>query len=203
MNRSADNLAIDALYRISRVVNRTEDTREALDIIIDEILNVLPAESAAIELINPDRNCLSIEAQRGFPREIAGTELKVGTGVTGWVAYHGKALNLGDVKADHRYVEIDPNIESELAVPMQTEDDSIIGVMNIDSSRKNAFSRQDEKVLTLMAAEASRVLSRLWLIQQLRHAAAQLEALIDIYKIVVNLAGYEDVISKNTRPESG
>lgn len=194
MNRSADNLAIDALYRISRVVNRTEDTREALDIIIDEILNVLPAESAAIELINPDRNCLSIEVQRGFPRGIAGTELKVGKGVTGWVAYHAKALNLGDVKADHRYVEIDPNIESELAVPMQTDDDSIIGVMNIDSSRKDAFSKQDEKVLTLMAAEASRVLSRLWLIQQLRHAAAQLEALIDIAQSIVAKRQLDEIL---------
>ncbi len=194
MNKSENNLAIDALYRISRVVNRTEDTREALDIIIDEILNVLPAESAAIELINPDRNCLSIEVQRGFPRGIAGTELKVGTGVTGWVAYHGKALNLGDVKDDHRYVEIDPNIVSELAVPMQTDDDSIIGVMNIDSSRKDAFSKQDEKVLTLMAAEASRVLSRLWLIQQLRHAAAQLEALIDIAQSIVAKRQLDEIL---------
>ena len=113
MNHSADQPAIDALYRISRVVNRTEDTREALEIIIDEILHVLPAESAAIELINPDRNCLSIEVQRGFPRNIAQTELRVGTGVTGWVAYYGKPLNLGNVKEDPRYVEIDPDIVSD------------------------------------------------------------------------------------------
>jgi signal transduction protein with GAF and PtsI domain len=161
MNHTTDQSAIDALYRISRVVNRTEDTGEALDIIIEEILNVLPAESAAIELINPDRNCLSIEVQRGFPRNFAATELPVGKGVTGWVAYHGKPLNLGDVKSDHRYVEIDPAVVSELAVPMRTDEESIIGVVNVDSSRRDAFTRQDEKVLTLMAAEATRVLSRL------------------------------------------
>ena len=194
MNHSADQPAIDALYRISRVVNRTEDTREALDIIIDEILNVLPAESAAIELINPDRNSLSIEVQRGFPRNTSHPELKVGTGVTGWVAYHGKSLNLGNVKRDPRYVEIDPDIVSELAVPMQTDDDSVIGVMNIDSSRENAFSDQDEKVLTLMAAEATRVLSKLWLIQQLRHTAAQLEALIDIAQSIVSKRQLDEIL---------
>ena len=194
MNRTADQPAIDALYRISRVVNRTEDTHEALEIIIDEILHVLPAESAAIELINPDRNCLSIEVQRGFPRNIAQTELRVGQGVTGWVAFHGKPLNLGNVKLDPRYVEIDANIVSELAVPMQTDDDSIIGVMNIDSSRENAFSEQDEKVLTLMAAEATRVLSRLWLIQQLRQTAGQLEALIDIAHSIVSKRQLDEIL---------
>ena len=194
MKQTTDQPAIDALYRISRVVNRTEDTTEALDIIIDEILHVLPAESAAIELINPDRNCLSIEVQRGFPRNFANTELPVGKGVTGWVAYHGKPLNLGDVKSDARYVEIDPAVVSELAVPMRTDEDSIIGVMNIDSSRKNAFSKQDEKVLTLMAAEATRVLSRLWLIQQLRHTAAQLEALIDIAQSIVAKRNPDEIL---------
>ncbi len=202
MSQTTDQPAIDALYRISRVVNRTEDTNEALEIIIDEILHVLPAESAAIELINPDRNCLSIEVQRGFPRNFAHTELPVGEGVTGWVAYHGKPLNLGDVRLDPRYVEIDPDVVSELAVPMCTEGDSVIGVMNIDSSRKDAFSNQDEKVLTLMAAEATRVLSRLWLIQQLRHTAAQLEALIDIAQSIVakrNLDEILQIISTRSR----
>ena len=194
MNQTTDQPAIDALYRISRVVNRTEDTGEALEIIIDEILHVLPAESAAIELINPDRNCLSIEVQRGFPRNFADMELPVGKGVTGWVAYHGKPLNLGDVKSDPRYIEIDPAVVSELAVPMRTDGDAVIGVMNIDSSRRNAFTKQDEKVLTLMAAEATRVLSRLWLIQQLRHTAAQLEALIDIAQSIAAKRTLDEIL---------
>ena len=194
MNKHSDQLAIDALYRISRVVNSTEDPREALDIIIDEILNVLPAESAAIELINPDRDCLSVEVQRGFPRTLQETELKVGTGVTGWVAYHAKAVNLGDVRKDPRYIEIDPRVVSELAVPMQAENESVIGVVNVDSSRPDAFSEQDEKVLTLMAAEASRVLNRLWIIQQLRHTADQLEALIDIAQSIVAKRQLDEIL---------
>jgi signal transduction histidine kinase len=194
MNKKADHLAIDALYRISQVVNNTEDTREALEMIIDEILNVLPAESAAIELINPDRNCLSVEVQRGFSRNLSKMELKVGLGVTGWVAYHGKSLNLGNVREDPRYVEIDPSILSELAVPMKAENDSVIGVMNVDSSSANAFSDQDEKVMVLMAAEASRVLSRLWLIQKLRQTADQLEALIDIAQSIVAKRQLDEIL---------
>ena len=194
MKKTSDQLAIDALYRITRVVNSTEDPHEALEIIIDEIMFVLPAESAAIELINPDRNCLEIEVYRGFPKSLTETELKVGHGVTGWVALHGKPLNLGDVRSDHRYIEIDPRILSELAVPMRTDNGSVIGVVNVDSPRLNAFNEVDKKVLTLMAAEATRVLSRLWLIRQLRQTAAHLEILIDIAQNIVAKRQLDEVL---------
>jgi hypothetical protein len=52
---------IDALYRISRIVSATEDPREALEGVIDAIMDVLPADSASIELLSLDSNRLQIE----------------------------------------------------------------------------------------------------------------------------------------------
>ena len=190
-----EHSAIDAIYRISRVVNQTEDPREALEIVIAEIMQVLPAESASIELINPDKNCLEVEVYRGFPKSLQSTELKLGIGVTGWVALHGKVLNLGDVRHDPRYIEVDPRIRSELAVPMQAEDGSILGVVNIDSERPDAFNSQHEKVLTLLASEATRGLNRLWLIRQLRQTAAHLEVLIDIARNIVTKRELEEILN--------
>jgi signal transduction histidine kinase len=198
MNKRSDQLAIDALYRVTRVVNSTEDPREALELIIDQIMHVLPAESAAIELINPDRTCLDIEVYRGFPKTLKDTQLKLGVGITGWVAMHGKALNIGDVHKDPRYIEIDPRISSELAVPMRNDSGMLIGVVNVDSPKENAFSEQDKKILTLLAAEATKVLSRLWLIQQLRYTAGQLEALIDIAQTIAAKRRLEDILQTIT-----
>ena len=45
-------------------------------------------------------------------------KLEVGQGITGWVALHGKALNVPDVAKDERYVMVKEHIRSELAVPM-------------------------------------------------------------------------------------
>ena len=194
IEKGSDHLAIDALYRVSRIVNSTEDPREALELILDAIVNVLPAESAAIELINPDRNCLEIEVYRGFPKSVTETELKVGEGVTGWVALHGRSLNLGNVRKDARYIELDPRIVSELAVPMKTDSGSVIGVVNVDSSLENAFTGQHRKILTLLAAEATRVLSRIWLIQQLRETADHLEALIDIARSIGAKRELDDIL---------
>jgi signal transduction histidine kinase len=198
MSHPTDQPAIDALYRVSSIVNSTEDPREALELIIDEIMNVLPAESAAIELLHPDRTHLEIEVFRGFPKTLEGTELKIGAGVTGWVALHGKALNIGNVHDDARYIEIDPRILSELAVPMKNDNGLVIGVVNVDSPVENAFSDQDKKILTLLAAEATRVLNRIWLIQQLRHAAGQLEALIDIAQSIATKRRLDDLLQTIT-----
>ncbi|MEX0323567.1 MAG: GAF domain-containing protein [Puniceicoccaceae bacterium] len=198
MNERSDQPAIDALYRIIRVVSSTEDPKEALELIIDEIMNVLPADSAAVELINPDHNSLEVEVYRGFPRSLESTQLKVGAGLTGWVAYNGKALNIGNVKKDPRYIEVDPRIVSELVVPLCRDDGSVIGVVNVDSYKENAFSKQDKKVLTLMASEATRVLSRLWLIQKLRQTAHQLEVLIDIAQSVVAKRQLDEILQTIT-----
>lgn len=198
MKTYSDQPAIDALYRIIRVVSSTEDPKEALELIIDEIMNVLPADSAAIELINPDLNCLEVEVYRGFPRSLESTQLKVGMGLTGWAVYHGKAINVGNVKEDPRYIEVDPRIVSELVVPLLRDDGSVIGVVNVDSYSENAFTKQDKKVLTLMASEATRVLNRLWLIQKLRQTAHQLEVLIDIAQSVVTKRQLEEILQTIT-----
>ncbi|NDV62373.1 GAF domain-containing protein [Puniceicoccales bacterium CK1056] len=194
MKDQSEQLAIDALYRISSIVSTTEDLSEALEIIIDEIMHVLPSETASIEIINPDKNSLEVEAYRGFPKDVTETVLKVGAGVTGWVALHGRPVNIGDVRKDARYIEIDKRIRSELAVPMRTETGMILGVVNIDSFQKNAFSEQHVKILTLLAAEATRGLSRLWLIQQLRQTADHLEVLIDIAQSVVNKRQLDEIL---------
>ena len=194
MKDQSEQLAIDALYRISSIVSSTEDPREALEIVIDEIMHVLPSETASIEIINPDKNSLEVEVYRGLPKQVQETALKVGIGVTGWVALHGRPVNLGNVREDPRYIEVDSRIRSELAVPMRTETGMILGVVNIDSFQPDAFTEQHEKILTLLTAEATRGLSRIWLIQQLRQTADHLEVLIDIAQSVVNRRQLEEIL---------
>jgi signal transduction histidine kinase len=187
--------AIDALYRISRIVDNASDAHEALERIIDEIMRVLPAESAAIELINPDTRRLEVEVSRGFPKSLKENQLPLGVGVTGWVALHGTALNIGDVHDEPRYLEIDPRIRAELAVPLRSESGGILGVVNIDSTSPHAFNEQHKKVLSLLAAEAGRVLDRIWLVQQLRQTADRLEALISVARSMVNTRGLPEILT--------
>ena len=172
-----EQTAIDSLYRISSLVSDTDEPKEALQLILDEIVRVLQPHSASISLINPDNKALELEASFGLPEDWQDLKLSLGQGITGWTALHGRALIVNDVKEEPRYISVRPNIRSEMAVPME-DHGMVIGVVNVDSEALDAYSETSLKILTLLTNEATRVVSRLWLIKQLRTKANQLESLV-------------------------
>ena len=172
-----EQTAIDSLYRISSLVSDTCEPGDALQLILDEIVRVLQPSSASISLINPENKALELEASFGLPDDWQEMKLSLGQGITGWVALHGRALITNDVRDEPRYISIRRNIRSEMAVPMKDRG-MVIGVVNVDSEELDAYGESSLKVLTLLTNEATRVISRLWLIMQLRTKANQLESLV-------------------------
>ena len=172
-----EQTAIDSLYRISSLVSDTDEPEEALQLILDEIVRVLQPSSASISLINPDNKVLELEASFGLPDDWQDMKLSLGQGITGWAALHGRALIVNDVRDEPRYISVLPNIRSEMAVPME-DHGIVIGVVNVDSEELDAYDESSLKILTLLTNEATRVVSRLWLIMQLRTKANQLESLV-------------------------
>jgi len=175
--RPGDARVLDCLYRVGAFVNATEDPREALDFILEEIVRTLSASSASIALVEPATGSLRIEVSNGLDADSTGKIIDQGQGITGWVALYAKPQRIPDVSKDPRYVEIRKGIRSELAVPMELMG-NVIGVVNCDSDRLDAFSEQDVAFLSLLTNEASKAVGRIWLLRQLRSKAAQLEALV-------------------------
>ncbi|MBT5379070.1 MAG: GAF domain-containing protein [Opitutae bacterium] len=170
--------AFDTLYRISSIAGQTEDSQEALELILEEIVKAFNAATASISLVNHDTQCLEIAASLGLPDYCLDLQLPLGKGVTGWVALHGKPLLVEDVSLDSRYFPVNKSIHSELAAPME-EAGRVIGVVSVDSEERCFFTEEDQNLLTLLAAEASRVVGRIWHVQQLRLKAEELQALVD------------------------
>jgi len=183
-----EHSAIDSLYRISSLVSNTDEPKVALQLILDEIVRVLRPSSASIALINPDTKRLALEASFGLPEDWQDMELALGQGVTGWAALHGRAVIANDVRNEPRYISVRPNIQSEMAVPMEDEG-MVIGVVNVDSEKPDAYGNASLKILSLLTNEATRVVSRLWLFKQLRTKANHLESLVAMSQ---RLAGEAD-----------
>ncbi|MDR2844762.1 MAG: GAF domain-containing protein [Puniceicoccales bacterium] len=197
--------ALDCLYRIGSLVNSTEDPREALDLILDEIVRVLGASSASIALVDPDTARLRIEVSRGHDAGVPDADLAPGQGITGWVALHARPLLVPDVSRDNRYFEIKPGIRSELAVPMEMMG-QVIGVVNCDSERTHAFTESDQAFLGLLTNEATKVVGRLWLLRQFKAKAAQLETIILAAQSLVHerdLPGVVSDLAAHTRQLAG
>src|SRR5215471_10596280 len=158
---------LSRLYQVGSVIHSTLEPQEALQLIATEAVRLVGASSGSVVLINPTTGFLEIQASRGLPATASKLKLRVGEGITGWVARSGKPACVGNVQADPRYIMLRRNVRSELAVPLEVAGE-VRGVLNVDSDRRNAFTAEDQQLLEALAVEAARVIHHTWLYEQLR-----------------------------------
>ena len=194
----SDRRAVDALYKISALASSEPDPKLALEGILDEVMGTFQASSASICLQNAGSDQLQIEVQRGLSKGSKGFELPMGVGITGWVALHGEPFLCSNVKEEEKYFELDDRIRSEMAAPL-SEGGRTVGALNVDSLETNAFDESDLRLLVLMANEAGRVLENMWMIQQLRRKADQLQTLVLVGQDMAGKREVEEVLQTITR----
>jgi len=195
---SDDPRALPALYRIASVGTVTDDPHTALQIILREILDLFHATSSSIALLSPDTGRLEIEIQEGLPLDSTNVGLRLGQGITGWVAFHGRAQLVPDVAADPRYIRLRPDVRCEMAAPMEANG-QVIGVINLDSNRLDGFTNADLALLDRLTTEATTVVKRLWQLRQLQGKARQLETLITIGQSLVSKLEEQELFDTVTR----
>ncbi|HET7626316.1 MAG TPA: GAF domain-containing protein [Verrucomicrobiae bacterium] len=182
------------LHHVANVIHSTLEPQDALQLIASEAVRVMRASSGSVVLINPTTGFLEIQATQGLPENAAALKLRVGEGITGWVARTGKAARVGEVFRDPRYIGLRENIQSELAVPLEVNGE-IRGVLNVDSERKNAFSAEDQDLLEALAEQAAKVIQNTWLFEQLRLKARLFESLANVSRVLNSTLNLDDALS--------
>jgi len=85
------------------------------------------------------------------------------------VAADGLSRILSDVSKDPGYVAFDPWCRSEICVPIKVEN-HILGVLNVESVRLDAFSVDDESLLATIAGQLASAIQRLILNDKLENS---------------------------------
>ena len=101
-------------------------------------------------------------------------DIRIGLGITGWVAHTGQSVLVNDVRKDPRYYPMRKNIRSELCVPLRAGEKTI-GVVNIETARLNAYSEADQQVLETMAAQIAIAIQNARLYEQVQRHSDELE----------------------------
>jgi len=187
----------EVLARVSGVINSSLEPKRVLDLVLHEAVAAMNATSGSIVLIDPHTQLLEIEAATGLNKEARQLKLAIGRGVTGWVAKNGQPLRIPDVTADFRYVSVRKDVRSELAVPLILEG-QLIGVLNVDSTRKNAFSADDEELLVALGNHAAKVIHNSWLHEAVAHNLQRLEALFQVAQSIISSLNLEDILQRVT-----
>jgi len=189
---------LQLLYQVSNVIHSTLDPPQALRLILQEAVRLMRASSGSVVLINPNNNLLEIEASTGLPPDAAEVKLRVGQGITGWVAQHAKPVRIGDVRQDPRYILLRREVRSELAVPLEVMGE-VRGVLNVDADRQDAFSQADQELLEALSVQAARVIHNTWLFEQSRLKARLLETLASVSQTINSTLNLNEALPIITR----
>ena len=77
-------------------------------------------------------------------------KIPIGKGICGSAAATGKTEVIPDVNDDNRYLSCFVSTRSEIVVPIK-KDGKIIAEIDIDSDKKDAFTKEDEEFLEKVA----------------------------------------------------
>jgi len=145
LDRKAKKIA--AILEISRALSEEHHPSVLFQLIVDRATELMSASSGSVILIDKESGVLRIEAERGLGEGVKeAMRLPVGQGITGWVAREGKPVLVTDVRTDSRYVEANPKVLSEMAVPIKWGNE-VVGVLNLDHYETEAFVEEDLELL--------------------------------------------------------
>jgi sigma-B regulation protein RsbU (phosphoserine phosphatase) len=101
-------------------------------------------------------------------------EIPQGRGVVGYAAEHKEAVLVPDVSKDPRYIQLNPETRSELAVPLIYKD-KVIGVLDLEHTRRGFFTDDHKRTVTTLAAQVAIALENARLYEQIARQEKRLE----------------------------
>jgi GAF domain-containing protein/HAMP domain-containing protein len=164
---------------VGRRITSILDIDEVLVQLVRLIQRAFDYDHVGIALIEGDEAVYKVgagELWEDSQFQFRPARLKVGQeGITGWVAATGEPLLVPDVSQDPRYVWMrDSKTRSELAVPIKTKGE-VIGVLDVQSKRLDAFDESDLVVLQSLANQAAIAIENARLYEQAQQLAVMEE----------------------------
>ena len=151
---------LEALYDHAVSLASAESIEEVSEITRESLVNVLGFNRGSLGIV--EGSTLNHKYRWGIDSSEEFRMPLDGPGLTVKVVKSGEPIRIGNVSEVGLYVNGtgDPVTFSELAVPV-TVSGEVVGVINIESDRIDAFSEDDQRLVETLAQHVASVLSRL------------------------------------------
>ena len=159
---------------ISESVLSTLDERGILDTIADTLASLVEYDAFSIAKVDQQAGELvSIFARDEWQEEVLAFRIKLGEGLSGWVAVHNQAVLCNDVLTDPRIVQV-PNTpvepQASIVVPLAIRD-KVMGVMCLDRLGEKTFDEEELELTKLFANLAAIAMENAALYEKSRQRA--------------------------------
>jgi PAS domain S-box-containing protein len=166
------------LHQLTSEITSSLHLTEVLDVVVQAIRRVMGCRGCCIFLLDSVEQVLEIKAAAGLkPEWRDAARLKMGEGIAGRVAFQARPIYVADTLLDSDYVFFDPEVRSLLAVPLQVKG-RVIGVINVDDRLPSAFGSDQERLLTVAAAQVAIVIDNARLFSEVLSEKQRIDAII-------------------------
>ena len=193
---------LTALHDSALIAIDVDNEDELINRVTDIIGQNLFPDNFGIFLLDEQDGILHVHPSYSFfsAEERHMLDVPLEKGITGLVARTGQAQRVGNVRRVKEYFDIDERTVSELCVPIKFKE-RILGVINAESTKRDAFSEDDERLLITLAGQIATALEQIrkaqaerkWL-DQLAHANDLIYALAQITTHIEKAFSIDDII---------
>jgi signal transduction histidine kinase len=164
------NEQLKMIIKAAELVNSTIKIDEVLKNIVEVATDLTNAERGTLYLV--DREKLELWSLIAMGSERKEIRVKLGEGLSGFVAKTGEILNIKDVRKDPRWrSDFDKTsgfvTKTVLTFPIKNNKEEIIGVLQLLNSRNGEFSKIDEELLNAISIHAALALQNAEMVEKL------------------------------------
>ncbi len=172
-NRQLKELTL--LHAVATACAEATDEDQLIERVTELIGRTFYPDHFGVLLLDEEGDALYFHpSYRGIPEALRPLRIAVGQGIVGTVAQNRRSWLVNDVARVPVYIETTPGIQAELCVPLQTQE-RLLGVINAESRRRNAFTADDERLLTTLAGQLATAIERIRLFAESQTRNAELE----------------------------
>ena len=191
---SAEVLA--TLSEIGEEVNASLDLDEVLSHTAVLIKRHIDYEFFGVMLLDETGSYLSHRFAVGYPPGLAeNLRVPVGQGITGTAVSTMQPVRVSDVSQDPRYINAIESVKSELAVPLIFRG-KCVGVLDIQSRHLNYFTKDQQRIVTLLASRLVVAIENARLFQKVRTQAETLLVLNEVSREISSILDVEELLRR-------
>jgi len=184
------------LVEIGEEINSSLDLDEVLRKTAALVKRLIDYEIFSVLLVDESMHRLYHRFTIGYGEE-AGKDwvIPIGQGITGTAAATGRAVRVPDVREDPRYINIIDSVRSEMVIPLMVKGQAI-GVLDIQSTQVDYFTRDQQSVLTLMASRLAIAIENARLFERVRSQADTLLVLNEVGREANSILAVEELLRR-------
>lgn len=163
------------LNEVSREISSILDVEELLRRAAELVKRVIDYQILSLMLYDEETQVFRHRLDVKHGQRVQGKlRVSASEGIVGAAATLREPVVVGDVTADPRYVMVNPETRSELAIPM-IHKGKVIGVFDLESPQLNYFTEDHVQTLSILAANLAVALENARLYEQVAQGEARME----------------------------